>query len=157
MVTDWQCHYKHLWCTITQGQRLKGQVSIDRCCFSCFFISSFMYGELTDKKTIDKVRQTFDNYESNCFEILLYRKNSECSLISSHHIMCHLFVTLENHTWVYVLMPRRTSGAAAKHYVHYLIICWVLTLIDWFIIWFIKWGFIPALFNKPKYIQLPKI
>ncbi|XP_035529521.1 potassium voltage-gated channel subfamily H member 5-like [Morone saxatilis] len=36
---------------------------------------SFMYGELTDKKTIDKVRQTFDNYESNCFEILLYRKN----------------------------------------------------------------------------------
>lgn len=36
-----------------------------------------MYGELTDKKTIDKVRQTFDNYESNCFEVLLYRKNSE--------------------------------------------------------------------------------
>ncbi|KAM4541205.1 voltage-gated delayed rectifier potassium channel KCNH5 [Fundulus diaphanus] len=36
---------------------------------------SFMYGELTDKKTIDKVRQAFDNYESNCFEILLYRKN----------------------------------------------------------------------------------
>lgn len=44
------------------------------------FLSSFMYGELTDKKTIDKVRQTFDNYESNCFEVLLYRKNSECSL-----------------------------------------------------------------------------
>ncbi|TWW72432.1 Potassium voltage-gated channel subfamily H member 5 [Takifugu flavidus] len=38
----------------------------------------FMYGELTDKKTIEKVRQTFDNYESNCFEVLLYRKNSEC-------------------------------------------------------------------------------
>ncbi|XP_028420980.1 potassium voltage-gated channel subfamily H member 5 [Perca flavescens] len=36
---------------------------------------SFMYGELTDKKSIDQVRQTFDNYESNCFEILLYRKN----------------------------------------------------------------------------------
>ncbi|NWS04103.1 KCNH5 protein, partial [Motacilla alba] len=35
---------------------------------------SFMYGELTDKKTIEKVRQTFDNYESNCFEILLYKK-----------------------------------------------------------------------------------
>ncbi|KAG7234123.1 hypothetical protein INR49_005787 [Caranx melampygus] len=44
---------------------------------------SFMYGELTDKKTIDKVRQTFDNYESNCFEILLYRKNSECSVVLS--------------------------------------------------------------------------
>ncbi|XP_016090803.1 potassium voltage-gated channel subfamily H member 5-like [Sinocyclocheilus grahami] len=37
---------------------------------------SFMYGELTDKKTIEKVRQAFDNYESNCFEVLLYRKNS---------------------------------------------------------------------------------
>ncbi|KAM9294685.1 voltage-gated delayed rectifier potassium channel KCNH5 [Gastrophryne carolinensis] len=36
---------------------------------------SFMYGELTDKKTIEKVRQTFDNYESNCFEILLYKKS----------------------------------------------------------------------------------
>ncbi|XP_053531867.1 potassium voltage-gated channel subfamily H member 5a [Ictalurus punctatus] len=36
---------------------------------------SFMYGELTDKKTIDKVRQTFDSYESNCFEVLLYKKN----------------------------------------------------------------------------------
>ena len=45
-----------------------------------------MYGELTDKKTIDKVRQTFDNYESNCFEILLYRKNSECSLASLRDI-----------------------------------------------------------------------
>lgn len=37
---------------------------------------SFMYGELTDKKTIEKVRQTFDNYESNCFEVLLYKKSS---------------------------------------------------------------------------------
>ncbi|XP_028293153.1 potassium voltage-gated channel subfamily H member 5 isoform X1 [Gouania willdenowi] len=36
---------------------------------------SFMYGELTDKKTIDKVRETFDTYESHCFEVLLYRKN----------------------------------------------------------------------------------
>ncbi|XP_041121355.1 potassium voltage-gated channel subfamily H member 5 [Polyodon spathula] len=36
---------------------------------------SFMYGELSDKKTIEKIRQTFDNYESNCFEVLLYKKN----------------------------------------------------------------------------------
>ncbi|XP_015712892.1 potassium voltage-gated channel subfamily H member 1 isoform X1 [Coturnix japonica] len=36
---------------------------------------SFMYGELTDKDTIDKVRQTFDNYEMNSFEILMYKKN----------------------------------------------------------------------------------
>ncbi|KAM9564772.1 voltage-gated delayed rectifier potassium channel KCNH1 isoform 2-T3 [Guaruba guarouba] len=37
---------------------------------------SFMYGELTDKDTIDKVRQTFENYEMNSFEILMYKKNS---------------------------------------------------------------------------------
>lgn len=58
-------------------------------------LHSFMYGELTDKKTIDKVRQTFDNYESNCFEILLYRKNSECSLQLlldvSHHVFYVIF------------------------------------------------------------------
>ncbi|XP_038823217.1 potassium voltage-gated channel subfamily H member 5-like [Salvelinus namaycush] len=36
---------------------------------------SFMYGELTDKKTTDKVKETFGSYESNCFEVLLYRKN----------------------------------------------------------------------------------
>lgn len=60
------------------------QSEVAACCFAClgrrekwvFFFFSFMYGELTDKKTIEKVRQTFDNYESNCFEILLYKKNS---------------------------------------------------------------------------------
>ncbi|KAM4584396.1 voltage-gated delayed rectifier potassium channel KCNH1-like [Odontesthes bonariensis] len=36
---------------------------------------SFMYGELTDKETSEKVRQTFDNYEMNSFEILMYKKN----------------------------------------------------------------------------------
>ncbi|XP_068089564.1 potassium voltage-gated channel subfamily H member 1 [Hyperolius riggenbachi] len=36
---------------------------------------SFMYGELTDKETIEKVRQTFENYEMNSFEILMYKKN----------------------------------------------------------------------------------
>uniref|UniRef100_A0A8D1NHL5 PAC domain-containing protein n=1 Tax=Sus scrofa TaxID=9823 RepID=A0A8D1NHL5_PIG len=35
----------------------------------------FMYGELTDKDTIEKVRQTFENYEMNSFEILMYKKN----------------------------------------------------------------------------------
>ncbi|TSV02086.1 Potassium voltage-gated channel subfamily H member 5 [Bagarius yarrelli] len=42
---------------------------------SLLMISSFMYGELTDKRTVEKVRQTFDNYESDCFEVLLYKKN----------------------------------------------------------------------------------
>ncbi|KAL0967554.1 hypothetical protein UPYG_G00253720 [Umbra pygmaea] len=36
---------------------------------------SFMYGDLTDKSTIDEIRQSFDNYESQCFEVLLYKKN----------------------------------------------------------------------------------
>lgn len=41
-----------------------------------------MYGDLTDKKTIDKIRQTFDNYESNFFEVLLYAKSSKCHFLS---------------------------------------------------------------------------
>lgn len=41
----------------------------------CFY--SFMYGELTDKDTTEKVRLTFENYEMNSFEILMYKKNSE--------------------------------------------------------------------------------
>ncbi|XP_019714547.1 potassium voltage-gated channel subfamily H member 1-like [Hippocampus comes] len=40
-----------------------------------FFFSSFMYGELTDKDTTEKVRLTFENYEMNSFEILMYKKN----------------------------------------------------------------------------------
>ncbi|XP_037327791.2 potassium voltage-gated channel subfamily H member 1b isoform X2 [Pungitius pungitius] len=36
---------------------------------------SFMYGELTDKDVAEKVRQTFENYEMNSFEILMYKKN----------------------------------------------------------------------------------
>ncbi|XP_063047962.1 potassium voltage-gated channel subfamily H member 1a [Engraulis encrasicolus] len=36
---------------------------------------SFMYGELTDKDTTEKVRMTFENYEMNSFEILMYKKN----------------------------------------------------------------------------------
>ncbi|KAJ8246462.1 hypothetical protein GJAV_G00268100 [Gymnothorax javanicus] len=36
---------------------------------------SFMYGDLTDKKTTEKVQQTFENYEINSFEILMYKKN----------------------------------------------------------------------------------
>lgn len=36
-----------------------------------------MYGELTDKEMSEKVRQTFENYEMNSFEILMYKKNRE--------------------------------------------------------------------------------
>lgn len=71
---DWQ--HVNLWSKAKWSELIAAVSDIDG------FLSSFMYGELTDKKTIDKVRQTFDNYESNCFEILLYRKNSESSLSS---------------------------------------------------------------------------
>lgn len=43
--------------------------------FSPLCFHSFMYGELTDKDTTEKVRQTFENYEMNSFEILMYKKN----------------------------------------------------------------------------------
>ncbi|XP_053193604.1 LOW QUALITY PROTEIN: potassium voltage-gated channel subfamily H member 1b [Scomber japonicus] len=36
---------------------------------------SFMYGELTDKEMTEKVRLTFENYEMNSFEILMYKNN----------------------------------------------------------------------------------
>lgn len=45
--------------------------------FTSVFVCSFMYGDLTDKKTIDKIRQNFNNYESNFYEVLLYTKSRE--------------------------------------------------------------------------------
>ncbi|XP_068176820.1 potassium voltage-gated channel subfamily H member 1-like isoform X1 [Antennarius striatus] len=36
---------------------------------------SFMYGELTDQDTVQKVQQTFQNHDTNSFEILMYKKN----------------------------------------------------------------------------------
>ncbi|KAM9354990.1 voltage-gated delayed rectifier potassium channel KCNH5-like [Pholidichthys leucotaenia] len=36
---------------------------------------NFMYGDLTDRNTIDKIRQTFNNYDSSFYEVLLYAKN----------------------------------------------------------------------------------
>lgn len=47
-----------------------------RLCPSVF--RSFMYGDLTDKKMIDKIRKTFNNHESQFYEVLLYTKDSEC-------------------------------------------------------------------------------
>lgn len=43
-----------------------------------------MYGDLTDKKTIDKIQKTFDHYESDFYEVLLYTKNSEYW----HRVLC---------------------------------------------------------------------
>lgn len=36
---------------------------------------SFMYGELTDKTTIEAVNHALDNHIHDQFEILLYKKN----------------------------------------------------------------------------------
>ncbi|XP_077601240.1 voltage-gated delayed rectifier potassium channel KCNH5-like isoform X2 [Stigmatopora nigra] len=36
---------------------------------------NFMYGDLTERSTTENIRQTFDNYESNFYEVLLYTKN----------------------------------------------------------------------------------
>ena len=43
---------------------------------------SFMYGELTDKNTIEALNQALDNHLQDQFEILLYKKNRK-NLLSS--------------------------------------------------------------------------
>ncbi|KAK3537448.1 hypothetical protein QTP70_010421 [Hemibagrus guttatus] len=43
--------------------------------YKAFLPPDFMYGELTDRETMEKVRLTFENYEMNSFEILMYKKN----------------------------------------------------------------------------------
>lgn len=50
-------------------------------CKYLVFLCSFMYGELTDKEMSEKVRQTFENYEMNSFEILMYKKNREYLIV----------------------------------------------------------------------------
>ena len=40
---------------------------------------SFMYGELTDRDTVTKVEESFENQEQVQVEILLYKKNSKLS------------------------------------------------------------------------------
>ncbi len=37
----------------------------------------FMYGELTDQATIEQIETTLDQHQTEQFEILLYKKNSE--------------------------------------------------------------------------------
>uniref|UniRef100_A0A8C4QAM8 Uncharacterized protein n=1 Tax=Eptatretus burgeri TaxID=7764 RepID=A0A8C4QAM8_EPTBU len=42
---------------------------------NAMFQEDFMYGELTDKDTIERVKQAFESCESNSIEILMYKKN----------------------------------------------------------------------------------
>ncbi|KAI1287680.1 Potassium voltage-gated channel protein eag [Halotydeus destructor] len=41
---------------------------------------TFMYGEMTDKLTIQKIEQSLDSHSLEQFEILLYKKNREYCL-----------------------------------------------------------------------------
>ncbi|MCJ8731014.1 hypothetical protein PDJAM_G00191140 [Pangasius djambal] len=67
-IVDWPVVYSNdSFCKLSGYHRAEVMQKSSTC--------SFMYGELTDKRTIEKVRQTFDNYESNCFEVLLYKMN----------------------------------------------------------------------------------
>lgn len=40
-----------------------------------------MYGELTDKETVARVEYALEHQQHDQFEILLYKKNSEYSMI----------------------------------------------------------------------------
>lgn len=48
-----------------------------------------MYGDLTDESTIDNIRLTFDSYEPNFYEVLLYTKNSKARRPPPPSIMTH--------------------------------------------------------------------
>lgn len=67
----------------------------ERCCRSwqetkaSVPLSSFMYGDLTDESTIDNIRLTFDSYEPNFYEVLLYTKNSKARRPPPPSIMTH--------------------------------------------------------------------
>ena len=65
------------------------------CVCMCVRVFSFMYGELTDQVTTEKVRQTFENYEINSFEVLMYKKNREYLAfhITHYHDILHIIVT----------------------------------------------------------------
>ena len=42
---------------------------------------SFMYGELTDKNTIDAIDEALETHQTEQFEILLYKKNRKTIII----------------------------------------------------------------------------
>ncbi|CAL8390018.1 unnamed protein product [Arctogadus glacialis] len=67
-IVDWPIVYSNDgFCHISGFHRAEVMQKSSTC--------SFMNGELTDQVTTEKVRQTFENYEINSFEILMYKKN----------------------------------------------------------------------------------
>lgn len=58
---------------------------------------SFMYGDLTDKTTIKKLEEAFENLKQEQVEILLYKKNSKYAWI-------HIYGTARcNLSWIVLL------------------------------------------------------
>ncbi|XP_078464479.1 voltage-gated delayed rectifier potassium channel KCNH1-like [Lampetra planeri] len=67
-IVDWPIVYCNAgFCGLSGFQRAE----VMQCNSTC----SFMYGDLTDRGTIESVRRSFENHETNSFEILMYRKN----------------------------------------------------------------------------------
>ena len=58
-----------------------------------------MYGELTDKNTIEALNQALDNHIQDQFEILLYKKNREYIpwplITSTQRQTCAVFLLLD--------------------------------------------------------------
>uniref|UniRef100_A0A673XBL2 Potassium voltage-gated channel subfamily H member 1 n=1 Tax=Salmo trutta TaxID=8032 RepID=A0A673XBL2_SALTR len=68
LIVDWPIVYSNDgFCKLSGYHRAEVMQKSSTC--------SFMYGELTDKDTSEKVRLTFENYDMNSFEILMYKKN----------------------------------------------------------------------------------
>ena len=52
-----------------------------------------MYGELTDKKTIEAIDQALELHQTEQFEILLYKKNSKFTDMTMEAVVAQLYST----------------------------------------------------------------
>jgi potassium voltage-gated channel Eag-related subfamily H protein len=48
----------------------------------------FMYGELTDKKTIEAIDEALETHQTEQFEILLYKKNRKFGFLTEKFQNC---------------------------------------------------------------------
>lgn len=60
-----------------------------------------MYGDLTDKETICRIDEVLESHYNDQFEILLYKKNSECLLGRVFIIVYLVEVTGTNRRYTY--------------------------------------------------------
>ena len=68
-----------------------------------------MYGELTDKKTIEAIDQALELHQTEQFEILLYKKNSKFTDMTKEAVVAQLYsIGLQSETLeVFGLNPAR--------------------------------------------------